>query len=158
MDELNHLKDEETIKYRLELFKLARAKLFTTTSVRDRFRASYSQHVEVDLKRLSSIPVMREMESKRAFSIVVHDTIEGRDDTQTLDVYPDDRPTRIIKQYFRTRLGNLIADNASNNSNHIESILADYVDMYVLNVCGCNDVLFGDEHPIRAYKVWTFLI
>lgn len=128
---------------------MTREKLFARTSTRDRFRASYSQHVEVDLKRLSSIRVMREMEARQTFTIVIHEMSEdGRDEIQAINIYPDDRPPRIIKQYFRTRLGKLFADDS-----HFESILTDYLDMYVLNVCGCNDVLFGDEYPIRAYKV-----
>ena len=156
---MNHLKDEEVIKYRLEVFKIARERLFakSTAQTRDRFRSSYSQNVEVDLRRLCSLRMNRDefggdgsASRKRTFSITIHEVHNGVDENQSLDVFPDNRPSQIIKLYFRTKLN---ATPLAASQSQLEAILNDYLEIYVMNVCGCNDVVFGDEYPIRSYKV-----
>lgn len=147
------------INYRLELFKLVRDKIneensYYFSSVY-RIKSFYTQNVEIELDKISSIGYssLSSLNSKdeSVLHITVYEIENGNVCSETFWVSADDRPVDVIKEYFRLKLKDLINDNQSLNS-----ILYDYVDMYVLNVCGCNDVIFGDEYPIKRYKVYFF--
>lgn len=131
------------------MLKMVRERVFNLSI--DRFRSSYSQHVEIDLERLCSVKTAIDSiikNQKTNMKIIIHDEINGNETSQTLEVSIDDKPTSIIKQYFKIKLRDLLQSD-----DLLEPILKDYLSIYVLNVCGCNDVLFSDEYPIRSYKV-----
>jgi hypothetical protein len=171
VEELARLNDEELVNYRLELFKLVREK-FTyesktatvsgigSSSSIHRFTTFYTQNVEIDLKNISSQEVTLKSAQQRPslssklvgeaklLEIVIYEKDQDTVRNLFLHVSLEDKPVQILRQYFRLKLKNIQISEAS-----LDSILNDYIDMFVLNVAGCNDILFGDEYPIKRYKV-----
>lgn len=72
--------------------------------------------------------------------------------TYTLEVELNLTPVDIVVMLIKKKLG------ASNQSKEmIDDIIKRYKDTYLLNICGCDEVLYGNKCPIGSYKVFLNL-
>ena len=65
-----------------------------------------------------------------------------------LKVPNDWTPIDVICQIIKMKL-----DGLAKNCEEIEEIVGQYKNAYVLNVCGCDEVLHGDKCEIASYQV-----
>jgi hypothetical protein len=91
----------------------------------------------------------------KKFDVVVHevelnDGISFNSSAKSFGVSLDDKPDDLIKAYFRTKL---LRTSPGMSSIELDAVLEDYRNIYVLNVCGSKEIMFGTENTLGFYKV-----
>ncbi len=66
----------------------------------------------------------------------------------SLIIEQNQTPSDIIVKIIHLKLS-----STNNNEMQINEIIKRYKDAYLLSVCGCDEILFGNKCPIGSYKV-----
>lgn len=148
LDELDSIKNLEILNYRLELLKLIRKELNQDYDLMHFF---HSPNLEIDLNRISSVKTQLGDKENEFIDVCIHNIENGT--CQVLTFSLEQTPNEILREYFRVELASLVQSEGE-----LRNIVDDYENSYLLNVCGCNDVLYRNEHSIGSYKVRVFLI
>lgn len=160
VNEIEQSKDMELIEFRLELLVLVKSILeeqmkSTTTSL---IESIYTPHLEID-PTLLDVGIATTVDSFNLFSfsstrgkeamvdIKVH--VSETDAPETLyqlNVPTSFSPTDIISEIIKAKL-------VAKSAEEVAEIVSQYKDMYMLNVCGCDEVFHGNKCKIISYKV-----
>ncbi len=162
MDELNFIKDDEILDYRMALLKLSHENIINLDEHKQ-FFSVYSPDLEIDpshlctnLDAFNSINNNKNNNNTRRtynFNVILYE-LEHNSSIEFF-VSSNETPNTIIKKYFKEKLGKELRNLGQDE---LDYILSDYDNLYALNVCGSLEVLYGDDRPIGNYKVNFFII
>ena len=152
-EELDDTKDTELIEYRLDMLIHVRNKLcselkLTQTDLESQlFESSHALNLEISLENLmfSSENCLVDDECLTYFDIGVQNLTDNT--LKIINVSINQKPSEIIREYFRQKLDCVLENDQFLN------IVKDYEKLYVLNVCGSNNILYGNKEPIGNFKV-----
>ncbi len=160
VNEIEHVKDMELIEFRLELLLLLKNIIeeqmkSTTTSL---IESIYTPYLEID-PTLLDVGIATTVDSFNLFSfsntaskegmIEINVHIMETNEPETvykLNIPVSFTPTDIICEIIKTKL-------VSKSIEEVNEIVSQYKDMYMLNVCGCDEVFHGNKCKIISYKV-----
>lgn len=150
--ELDKIKNQELLEFRIELFKEV---ALNHQENKNMIENIYSPNLEMNpavldfsiSSRIGMIKIEELENSKIDVSIIVNET--DQDETKyTLSVPLSYTASDLISLMIIKKL------EKSNHSNQlIQSVVEKYKDSYVLEICGCDEIIFGSEHKIGSYKV-----
>ncbi len=169
VDEIKHIKDPEVLEYRLELFECVSDRLREENiEIKANkglnlllFKSIYAQSVNVDPNdfHLSKNSLKtRKIDSKFIEMRIIDDAnfsfftyknkrhgINERDFLERefiLNVSLDTTPVNLVGEYFKKKYG-----TESSEQMH------QFQKTFFLNVCGTEEVLYGNEYKLYSYKV-----
>ncbi|CAF0796738.1 unnamed protein product [Brachionus calyciflorus] len=150
--EVDELKDAEIIEYRIDLLAYVRNLMLNELNQNDLdmkshlFKISYPPNLEINLENLSYSTEKGNVEDEclSYLDIAIHD--KNDQSYQILNISVNQRPSEIIREYFRIKLESIL------DKNLIEELIKDYEKTYVLNVCGCNEILYGNQNKMGDFK------
>jgi phosphatidylinositol-4,5-bisphosphate 3-kinase len=174
---VNELDGESSLKgngeisdFRLELFFLLRDHLVKSCEksqqldiLTDILNCSYSPNLELDASLLDPTGLLTNNVHKislgsdsNKLDINIHVLEVGQSEylTYNLKNIPFQlTPIDLVSIIIRTKLEQQGSMNAHDTNESVEK----FKHLYVLNVCGCDEIFFGDKHTIGSYKVcfWT---
>jgi hypothetical protein len=161
VDEIDALKEEELIEYRLELFKIVRDRLLKEdklNSIKNNlaaFEAKYAPNLEIDsdhLKTGNGVVSQKQQLHKNDISQIGIKIIEvGKKFTMEameFDVPLEWTPSMVIEEY-------IVKNDATKMVNLNELVEGFNRQNLVLNIIGCEEIMFGNQHKLGAYKVIT---
>lgn len=150
--ELEKIKNQELLEFRKELFKEV---VLNHQENKNVIENIYSPNLELNpamldfsiSSRIGMIKIDELDNSTIDVSIMVNET--DRDETKYTFTVP--------LSYTASDLISLMIVKKLEKSNHsnqlIQNVVEKYKDSYVLEVCGCEEIIFGCEHKIGSYKV-----
>ncbi len=173
-DELEQLKENELINYRIDLLTIALSHR-QRSNFDDHFKSIHSPDLEIEPHRFETNSKTNTILNKpnestflksSSFSnlstasrstanqieVVIHDK-DNIEYSQSMKVSFSDKPDEIVKSFFRTKM---LKTNHGMSSTELEFLLEDYKNTYVLNVCGSKELIFGNENTIGFYRVNFF--
>lgn len=124
----------------------------------------YAQNIEID-PSLLDVNIMNALNRLREFSFMgrlsngsvesakidvnVHVIETDQPEvTYHLAVSPNATPVDVVVDIIRAKLSSLKQSNEQ-----INDIVNRYKHSYMLNVCGCDEILYGEKFKISSYKV-----
>jgi hypothetical protein len=164
VDEFKLVKDTEILNYRLELYKIIQERLneenleIKTNQLNlALFKSIYAPNLEVDSNEFQTNSNKNNKTSmKRDYSkkieIHVYDTTSETNEINeqaqlfVLNVSLDATPLDLISEFFRLKYS-IRADDVKNIK------LLKCQKTFLLSVCGCDEVMFGNEFKLGQYKV-----
>lgn len=173
INEIEHVKDNEIIEFRLELFKELKATMEekaqriqensspgSQDEIKSFLQCVYSQNLEIDpslldvslintVNRLKNIKfdISKNKNNKLDINVHVMET-DQPEVTYHLNVELDSTPTDIVVDIIKAKLSAL-----KQSDSQIIDIVNKYKDSYMLNVCGCDEIFYGEKNKISTYKV-----
>lgn len=166
VNEIEQINDEEIIDFRLVLFKEIKLNFDANASRLEKsdddedktkichlIECLYAPYLEIDPSMLDINIINSKMNSihlnERKIEINVHiSELNQPEITYHLNMPLSYTPTDIITYIIKTKMKNL-----DQSERQINSIVERYRDTYMLNVCGCDEVFYGNKYKIGSYKV-----
>ncbi|CAF0737287.1 unnamed protein product [Brachionus calyciflorus] len=153
VNELDKINDEELVDYRIGLLKEIKSNFENNLNNHESLiKCIYSPNLEIDPNLLdfnqinSKLDRIELNDKKINICIFVNET--GLEETSySLSVPLCLTPSDLIAHIITLKMENL-----NHRKEQIEKIVESYKDSYVLNVCGCDEVLYGSENKICSYK------
>lgn len=153
LEDLDESKDIELIEYRIELLTLVRNlienELNMSPSILESeiFASSFSPNLEIKTDDLAFFSDKNFVEDDCLvyFEIAIHDIVDGS--FLILNVSVNQKPIDLIREYFKVKLNKFV------DQKQLSEILNDYEKSYILNVCGTNDVIYGNR-SLGDFKVF----
>ena len=158
VSEIENIKDIELIEFRLELFRLLKTALSAQKSS-SLIESVYTPCLEIDpsflevslATTLNSFNLFSfskiDNEPKIQMDIFVTET-NAPEIVYNLNIPLSTTPEAIIIEIIKKKLKTL-----GQTDEQIVEIVKKYKDAYLLNVCGCDEIIFGNFHKISTYKV-----
>lgn len=162
VSEIESIKDIELIDFRLELFRFLKSALNAQKSD-SLIETIYTPCLEMDpsflevslTNTLNSFNLFSfsklENEPKIQMDIYVNET-NAPEIVYNLNILLSATPEAIIIEIIKKKLKTL-----GQNDEQIVEIVKKYKDAYLLNICGCDEIFFGNVHKISTYKVNTLI-
>jgi hypothetical protein len=173
INEIEEIEESEFVEFRLDLFrhlKLAMDEKLLDETYADvhelerYLECVYTAHLEID-PSLLDVSIMNALERLKNFSVNGNSGKAARDEmkidlnvhvmetdqpevTYSLGVPLHYTPSDVIAQVIRAKMSTL-----RQSSKEINDIVDAYKYSYMLNVCGCDEIFYGDKFKISAYKV-----
>jgi hypothetical protein len=173
VDEFKLVKDAEVLNYRLELYKIIQERLNEENSeIKTNklnlalFKSMYEPNIEVDPSEFqsnlnsnsnNSNKTSKKRDSLKQIEIHVYDTTaEEREISEQTQVFIlivklDATPLDIITEFFRLKYS-IRPDDVKNIK------LLKCQKTFLLNVCGCDEVMYGNEFKLGQYKVTIYYL
>lgn len=150
--EMNKLSNQELIEYRRDLLKEI---VLNHEKNKNIIENIYSPNLQMNpttldfslRSRLNMIKLEEPDNTTIDVCIIVKETdrIEIKFD---FNVPLNYTPTDLISLMIVKKL-----ENSNNSHEQIQNVVQKYRDSYVLEICGCDEIIFGSEHKIGSYKV-----
>ncbi len=156
IEEIDSLKEEELIEYRLELFKIVRQRLLKEeklNSIKNNlaaFEAKFAPDLEIDSDQLK---IDNNNTNQKQWHNVSHIEIKIIEVDRKLNMEAMDfevplvwTPSKVIEDYInkihptKTRYLNELVEGYKRHN-------------LVLNIIGSEEIMFGNQHKLAAYKV-----
>lgn len=161
ISDIKLIKDEEIIEYRLELFRIVKDRLLEEIRLNSiesnlaAFESMYSPNIEIDSNQLKfhstntppSKPKRSSHPAGKKIKICIFD-VGSRLAVKSisLDVLPELTPVQVIAQLrAQTQEQQEFADCFRLLDKYAE-------DELVLNICGCDEIIYGQANKIGSYK------
>lgn len=156
VNEIEQIKDNELIEFRFELFKLIKT---TLSNQKTLIESVYTPYLEIDPSflevslnsTLNSFNLFSfsniENEPKIQMDIFVIETNQP-EAVYNINVPFSWTPEAIIIEIIKVKLKKL-----GQSEEQIKEIIKRYKDSYLLNICGCDEIIFGNVNKISSYKV-----
>ncbi|RNA12341.1 phosphatidylinositol 4-5-bisphosphate 3-kinase catalytic subunit alpha isoform [Brachionus plicatilis] len=152
-EELNESRDIELIEYRIEMLTYVRDLIVNELNMNpsmlqsEIISSSFGLNLEINIDHLvySIDKNFSKGGHKVFFDIAIHDVVTPRNMDGSFIVVKaciNQKPSEVIKEYFKIKL-NGIVDNEK-----ISKVLKDYEKSYVLNVCGSNEIIYGNSQSL----------
>lgn len=148
MEELETIKDCEVIDYSLGLYELLRKNLLAEKDQSAEFESIYCPNIEIDPSSMGSTDLMGKPKRPLVKIITVKIFDNDKNDFQ-IDVPMNFTPRRLLREYFTQKLQRTLQISEK----ELLNVLDEYEKNFVLNVCGSDEVVFGDKHMLSSYKV-----
>lgn len=163
IEEIESVKDDEIIEYRRELHRIVERRLIEENRINSKksnlaaFESIYAPNLEIDSSQLkltnSNLPLSKSPSSNIALqnritsiNIKVVELSATHDMKQFFYEAPlDSTPSNIINEILRLKR------NDSSGFDKVEQSIDR--NNLVLNICGCNEIIYGDTNKIGSYKV-----
>lgn len=157
VNEIEQIKDNELVEFRYELFRLIKNTLTIQNS--SLIESVYTPYLEIDASFLE-VNILSTVNSFNLFSFSntdrepkikmnIHVTETNQPETvYNLEAPFSWTPEAIIIEIIKTKLKTL-----GQNDEQIKEIVKKYKDAYLLNICGCDEIIYGSTHKINSYKV-----
>jgi hypothetical protein len=160
VEELENSKNEELIDFRVKLFDLVKSKLNTLKELNQneydlmQTEFVYSPNLEIDTSlfeisltnKMSSLRLDNELETIQANVHVTESNSPSK--VYTFNVSLSCTPSDIVSQTITAKLASL-----NQTAQQISTVINRYKNSYLLNVCGCSEVFYGNNFKISSYKV-----
>ncbi len=181
LDDLNFIRDTEILNFRIELYKIVLERLQQEIAEHDlndssnlncQFRSINYPNLEIDPTESLDPKEMDESLKKSLFNennaylanmyqrqksyhtdcilINVFDSDESDYKPISLEISLDWTLSDILRELYKMKFQ--IEDEDDFKTKHNES-LNNFVKSHVLNVCGCDEIIYSNQHRIGAYKV-----
>lgn len=158
LNEIESSKEVELVEFRLELLQLLKLNLQKQISLDLTIESIYTPNLEID-PTLLDIGITNTVDSFSHFSfsntgnkvsieIDIHVTeTDQPEKIYELNVPISFTPIDIICEIIKMKM-----DGLNKSISEVDEILDQYKNAYVLNICGCDEVLYGNKHKISTYK------
>jgi len=169
ISEIEQFKDCELVEFRLELFKFLSSlkqneKLKTPSDkLKEYLQFSYSPNLDLDNIMLDvgvlhatnsfcSFKISNAPSQSNNIDINVHVSEMNQPQiTYQLNVSLNNTPNEVISEVIKSKLSGM-----HQSIKQIMQVVDKFKDKYLLNVCGCDEIFYGNEHKIGSYKVRSF--
>jgi phosphatidylinositol-4,5-bisphosphate 3-kinase len=166
ISEIEQFKDSELVEFRLELFKFLSSlkqnekQKTQSDKLNEYLQFSYSANLDLDnimldvdvsktISSLCSFKIGNTSSQLNKIDVNVHVSETNQPQiTYQLDVSLSNTPNEVIGEVIKAKLSGM-----HQSHKQINQVVEKYKDKYLLNVCGCDEVLYGNEHKIGSYKV-----
>lgn len=157
VNEIEQIKDNELVEFRHELFRLIKTTL--SNQKPNTFEAVYTPYLEIDASflevnitsTLNSFNLFSfsniDKEPKIKMNIYVTETNQP-EIVYNLEIPFSWTPEAIIIEIIKVKLQTM-----GQNDEQIKEIIKKYKDAYFLNICGCDEIIYGNTNKINSYKV-----
>jgi hypothetical protein len=160
VNEIESIKDIELIEFRLELFRLLKLTLNNDQkSSASLVESIYRPYLDIDPSFLElsvsntlnysfNFFSFTNIENEPKIEINIYVTETNQPETvYKLNVSLSLTPEAIIIEVIKSKLKTL-----GQTDEQIIEIVKKYKDSYFLNVCGCDEIIYGSENKINTYK------
>ena len=168
INEIEQIKDVEIVEFRLELLRtllkiLYQQKLINNCQeYKSLIDCIYAPNLEID-PSLLDVSILSTANSFNSFSINPNDEASKMTHIDiNIHVMETDKPEAVfsLKTPFYYTPTDIVCDiiksklsSLNKSKEQIDDIVNKYKNAYVLNVCGCDEIFYGNAHPIGSYKV-----
>ncbi|RMZ95184.1 phosphatidylinositol 4-5-bisphosphate 3-kinase catalytic subunit alpha isoform [Brachionus plicatilis] len=153
--ELDKISNEELVEFRQELFKEV---LLGHQENKSMIQNFYSPNLEINPSmldfslgtRINMIQLEEFDQATVDMCILVTET-DRHETKYHLNVPLNYSPSDLISLMIVKKM-----EKSEHSDELIQGIVEKYKDSYVLQICGCDEIIFGSEHKIGSYKVTEF--
>jgi hypothetical protein len=164
VNEIELIKDVELIEFRLKLLKFIKERLNDKLTSYNEFNTMmeclYSPYLEID-PSLLDVSIMNTLKSLNEFSLFNNDQQSNKIqidvhimETDTpemvynLSVPLSYTPTDVTIEIIKKKLSSM-----GQTKEQMNDVIEKYKDSYMLNVCGCDEIFYGNSYKLSSYKV-----
>jgi len=169
VNEIELIKDLELIEFRLKLLKFIKERLNDKLSSYNEFNTMmeclYSPYLEID-PSLLDVSIMNTVKSLNDFCIFNDDKQSNKikidvhimetdapEIVYNLNVPLTHTPTDVTIEVIKKKLSSM-----GQTREQMNDVIEKYKDSYMLNVCGCDEIFYGNTYKLSSYKVRTDII